>query len=492
MAVVSSTLAFISLQQDNVAWKLLHAQNAPIILSILDENLGKETGKRTVADLVSLVDADLEVLRERVPEIGPKRSARDYCEQWRRDGYLVRKPLADSRQETYELSAGALAAISFAKGLAKPHRAATKSRLNMILNQIAELSLATDCDIDRRRKVLLAEKQRIEDQLAELDQGTLDTMDPDQALEQARDILNLAQEIPRDFVSVSAEFEEIAKNLYIKLIGYEEGYQDTLEGVFAGIDHITQSPPGQSFGGFYALLRDSEALEKLQDDIDSILDTDFACMLEAEERRFLRRFVQTLLDQARDVNETKTGLSRGLRKLVQSQSFQQDRVLRRFLDQTLGMASVLTESYSCTFALPIELELTKTMIAPISRLELYNPADASAQPIPASAFEENGRLTLAELYEQVREVEIDYDELVGNVNAFFAERDASNSKHPSIGEILDKYPATQGIASIAGLMVLASDQGIRTNESEIIRWQSKSGRHLQARVDTFLFVKEVR
>ena len=98
------------------------------------------------------------------------------------------------------------------------------------------------------------------------------------------------------------------------------------------------------------------------------------------------------------------------------------------------------------------------MIAPISRLELYNPADASAQPIPASAFEENGRLTLAELYEQVREVEIDYDELVGNVNAFFAERDASNSKHPSIGEILDKYPATQGIASIAGLMVLASDQ----------------------------------
>ena len=53
----------------------------------------------------------------------------------------------------------------------------------MILDQIAELSLATDCDIDRRRKVLLAEKQRIEDQLAELDQGTLDTMDPDQALE---------------------------------------------------------------------------------------------------------------------------------------------------------------------------------------------------------------------------------------------------------------------------------------------------------------------
>jgi len=92
----------------------------------------------------------------------------------------------------------------------------------------------------------------------------------------------------------------------------------------------------------------------------------------------------------------------------------------------------------------------------------------------------------------VREVEIDYDELVDNVNAFFAGLEASNPKHPSIGEILERHPATQGIASIAGLMVLASNQGIRTNESEIIRWQSKSGRRLQARIDTFLFVKEVR
>lgn len=81
MAVVSSTLAFLSLQQDNIAWKLLHAQNAPIIISILDEHLGKDVGKRTVADLISLVDADLEVLRERIPEIGTKRSARDYCER---------------------------------------------------------------------------------------------------------------------------------------------------------------------------------------------------------------------------------------------------------------------------------------------------------------------------------------------------------------------------------------------------------------------------
>ena len=96
-------------------------------------------------------------------------------------------------------------------------------------------------------------------------------MDPAQALEQARDILNMAQEIPRDFVNVSADFEHINKSLYAQIIGYEDGYQETLADVSAGVDHIAQSPSGQSFRGFYDLLRNLEASEKLQDDIDLIL-----------------------------------------------------------------------------------------------------------------------------------------------------------------------------------------------------------------------------
>ena len=358
MAVVSNTLAFKSLQQDDAAWKLLNAQNAAVVIAILDEHLGGETSKRTVTDLVGLVDADLEELRERVPGISMTRSANEHCEQWRRDGYLMRKPMTGSRQETYELSGGALAAISFAKGLSKPHRTATKSRLSTILDRIADLSLATDPDYERRRSVLLSEKQRIDEQLAALDQGELEVMDPAQALEQARDILNMAQEIPRDFVNVSADFEHINKSLYAQIIGYEDGYQETLADVFAGVDHIAQSPSGQSFRGFYDLLRNLEASEKLQDDIDLILDCDFARELDPEERRFLRHFLQTLLDQGREVNETMTGLARGLRRLVQSQSFQQDRVLKRLLDRALGTAGTLTELYRGTHALPLELELS--------------------------------------------------------------------------------------------------------------------------------------
>lgn len=493
MAMVSNTLALRSLQQDDVAWKLLNAQNGAVVIAILDERLGKETGKRTVTDLVNLVDADLEELRERVPGLGMTRSANEYCEQWRRNGYLVRKPVAGSRQETYELSGGALSAISFAKGLAKPHRAATKSRLAAILDRIADLSLATDPDYERRRAVLLSERQRIDKQLTALEQGELEVMDPGQALEHVRDILNMAQEIPRDFVNVSADFERINKSLYAQLIGYEDGYQNTLSDVFAGVDHIAQSPSGQSFRGFYDLLRNLEASEKLQDDIDLILDCDFARELDPEERRFLRRFLQTLLDQSREVNETMTGLARGLRRLVQSRSFQQDRVLKRLLDRALSTAGTLTDLYPSTRALPLKLELTKTPITPISRLELRSPTAASAPPIEDAIVEEARPITLAELHEQVREVEIDFDELTGNVNACLkACAKGESESGVSLAEVLAAHPATQGIASVAGLMILAADQGVRDNTMETVRWQSKSGQTHKARIERFLFIKEVR
>lgn len=492
VALVSDVLALKALQQNDTAWKLLHAQNAYIVISILDERLGAEVTKRTIPDMVNLVDADLETLRERIPGIGLERSARDYCELWRQAGYLVRKPLADTRQETYELSGGALAAITFAKGLARPHRTATKSRLNMILDQISDLSLATDSNVNRRKTMLLAEKSRIEEQLLQLEQGVFEIIKPEQALEQARDILNLAREIPRDFVNVSADFEKINKNLYAKLIGYDQGYQDTLEDVFAGVDHVSQSPAGQSFRGFYSLLRDSEASEKLQDDIDSILGTEFAEELEVEERRFLRRFVQALLDQSREVNETMTGLARGLRKLVQSQSFQQDRVLKRQLDQALSSASALTDAYRCTQLLPLELELTKTPIAPISRLELRNPADSEAEPISETVVEEGPVLSLAQLYEQVREVEIDFNELVDNVNACFVAKGKRTESAISIATVLEQFPASQGVASVVGLMLLAADQGIRTDDSEIVHWQSKSGIDRKALIEKIAFTEEVR
>lgn len=493
MAIIPQTLAYANLQGNATAWRLLRAQNAPMVIAILDEHLGGEENRRTVAELVELVETDLEALRERVPELDIRRSAREYCEQWRKDGYLVRRPAAEARAETYELSSGALTAISFAKALAKPQRTATKSRLNAIIDRVGALSIATDRNAARRRAALVAERERIERQIERLDAGELDVMDPEQALEQARDIIMLAREIPRDFVNVSNDFEHISRSLYARLINAEDGYRDTLEDIFAGVDQIARSAPGRSFRGFYDLLRDAEASERFQDDVDSILEHGFAERLDPEERRFLRRLLRVLTEQGMHVNETMTGLARGLRKFVQSQSFQQDRVLKRTIDQALSRAAELANTSKPNRPIGIDLELTSTPIAPLSRLRLKDPTESSAQPIEQlEEPSETSSLTLEDLRATVRAVEIDFDELIGNVNRCLSQR--GDGRPVSVRTVLAQHPATQGAASVIGLISLALEQGrpAADDATETVTWTSAQGKQRQAGIPVLLFDKEVR
>lgn len=74
---------------------------------------------------------------------------------------------------------------------------------------------------------------------------------------------------------------------------------------------------------------------------------------------------------------------------------------------------------------------------------------------------------LAALKALVRESEIDFGELTGNVNAI-----VSNKGPATIAEILETFPATQGVASIVGLVALAERHGVRTSteRTEQVWW----------------------
>lgn len=492
MAVVSNSLAFRSLQQSNVAWKLLHAQNAPYIMAILDEHLGHQITRRPVEEMNALVENDLEILRERVFEGNLSRSGKAYLEDWRNEGYLIRKPSEYTRQETYELSEGALRAIGFAKGLTEHHRTATKSRLSIIFDQLSRLSTNVSEDEDRLRSMLLAEREAIDKRLEALDRGEYEPIETAEALEQTREIISLAREIPRDFASVSAEFDQISKRLHEQLLAFDDEYTNLMEDVFAGVDHISQSSAGQSFQGFFDLLRDYDQTERIHDDIDIVLNAEFASQLTRAERTFLRHLMRLLLEQAGEVNATRIGLSRGLRRYVQSQGFQEDRMLKRILDKLSADAMTLSDRYSPTHPLETTLELTSTQIAPISRMCLKDPSESTVpEDANVQVKQSASVVSLADLRAQVREEEIDYGELTGNVNAALRAATKRNEDHISIGDVLEQFPATQGVASVLGLMMLGIGQGKVEDEDERVTWELSDGTRRSSCIRRIIFTEEV-
>ncbi|MGO3508555.1 MAG: DUF3375 family protein, partial [Glutamicibacter arilaitensis] len=107
----------------------------------------------------------------------------------------------------------------------------------------------------------------------------------------------------------------------------------------------------------------------------------------------------------------------------------------------------------------------------------------TAQPLRIHG---TGTADLAALREAVRASEIDFAELGENVNAVLAQQGAA-----TIAEVLEKFPATQGIASVVGLLVLAENHGVRAGgEPEPVHWAS-DGQTRQATVPRFLFQEKI-
>ena len=78
--------------------------------------------------------------------------------------------------------------------------------------------------------------------------------------------------------------------------------------------------------------------------------------------------------------------------------------------------------------------------------------------------------------------EIDFAELTDNVNALLAEIEQC-----TVGEVLERYPASQGVASVVGLLTLAATQGTAADGIETVRWQGADEVARAADIPTYRF-----
>lgn len=180
-----------------------------------------------------------------------------------------------------------------------------------------------------------------------------------------------------------------------------------------------------------------------------------------------------------------TAFAKGLRRYVISQDYQRDRVLRRVLLEVLNRGRELTDVLPPPRKIGFELDLTAVGLVSIGAIRLHDPADFDASGTELES-DPGDAVSLDELKAIARQTEIDFAELAENVNAAFTEAGAV-----TVGQVLDRYPATQGAASVVGLLSLAADQGVISDETEEVAWDGPDGAHRRARVTTHRFVGRI-
>lgn len=481
MSVLAEVLRLDRLRRDETAWVMLRAESAPLVIGFLAEALGGETRRLPVPVLHGQLTDELTELRAH--DLDYPSTAQQYCDQWRRQGILIRRGDSTTRGETYELSPSALAAIHFVTELDQPRNTVSGSRLATIVQQLRQLVTETDPRTETRVAALLAQREALDRQIERVASGRETVLRDDIARERATDILALTAELPTDFARVRLVLEHITRDLRRQIVESDDE-TPVLDDIFRGVDELAQSDEGRSFEGFHRLIVDDEVGALFVDDVAHLLDRPFARRLDTASRAQLRTLLPSLRERSFEVHEVMTQLSSGLRRFVQNREYRRERALQRRITETSNEALHLTNRLRPAQLTEFALVRSTVPMRSIGALRLHNPADdasdVSIHVVPEPTVD------LAELRRIAREVEIDWAELRRNVNQVLATVGPA-----TVGTVLAAHPATQGVASLVGLLLLADEHGEPTAEAERVEWTTPTGRRQAADIEGHRFVERI-
>lgn len=459
----AATLA--RLKGTSAGLQLLRKDSFAFTAAVLAERLGGAQRVRPAAEFLDLLDADLSALRDQGFDL--PRTPQEYLADWVAAGIVVRRP-GEAREETVEVSASVQTTLRFIADLVTPRSAVTSSRLSNVADLLASLARDSDPDPTSYIDALRAERKRLDKEIAEAESGRYRPLSTSDALERLAEIMRLANEVPGDFARVRDDLEHLNKNLRERIVQQSGARGDVLDQVFSDVMSIDQSDAGRSFNAFYGLVLDPERANSVDDAVDAVLSRDFALTLTDAEVAALRRWLNTLQAESGQVRAVMTGLAASLRRFVESHAYREHRRLADALTKAnLALLEAMRQSRPQTQT-TYELELTSAPLSSITAWTLFDPNDTRIdRPV---LLDDDVPLDLEDLRARARLSEIDFDELRAAVFDVLTRRSPV-----SISQVLDEHPATQGLASVIGLLVLAGVHGTRTGDDEELHWMADGG-----------------
>lgn len=476
-------------------WRLLAATKAPAVLAILQAVFPAGDRRLPRSELVARIETHLDLLHDGADdadaigaeEVGRRggRGAAEYADAWVREGYLTRRDDPQQLETMFEPSPATIDAITFIVSLEEHRPTTTQSRLQLVVQQFDRLAQETEADRDVRLAGLQAQRARIERQIRDLAEGELMLPSPEASVDRLRDILQIAAELSGDFLQYREDLRAVDLHLREQILSPEGSRGEILEQLLAGDDLLGQSSVGRTFTAFFRMLNDPAQNRTAQDLVDRLLDRDFARMLTRAERERLANVFSDLYEPAQEVLDVKTELYRSLARFVRSQDFRQHRVLLDLLQEAQGLALAQKDEVAPRTPFGLGLDLSRARIASVSQHQLKDPTDPGA---PAEAeVHDATTLSVEVLADLVRTNDIDIVGLTGSVNDV-----RGREGQASIGDVLRAHGASQGLASVIGLMFLATQHAqSREGAHETVRWREADGRDYAARVPAFFFLEDV-
>lgn len=454
--------SLLGLRSYHPAWRLLVATSAPMIISFLYSAFVAENCRELPEySLVSKLNTHLETL-------GELADAKELLTIWAEDkrGYLRKFYPADSDEVHYDLTSAAQKAIEWIEGLNARSFVATESRLLLVFQLFHEIAERSHENPERRIQDIERRKAELDDELMQVIQGHVKTLEPIQIKERYLQAMNLSREILTDFRAVEQNFRELRREMQKKISSWDKGKGALIGDFFHDQNGIEQSDQGRSFQAFFDFLMSKAAQDDFEQTIQEVGALDAIKELAGSQTAY--RIIRDWVDGSKHVQDTLASVSEQLRRYVDETFLEEERRINRLMKGILSSAIALRtnppagvfsqlDAPSPKFTLPFD----RPLFTPVPKIEMdeHDLSYGNDDEGDDHALYTHVSINKATLLKQIESLLQENDEV-------------------SLVQVIKAYPIKHGLAELIGYLSLVQDNphsAILPSISEPILWQDSDG-----------------
>ncbi|WOC13614.1 DUF3375 domain-containing protein [Gordonia sp. MP11Mi] len=468
----------VAVRKSSAAWRLLRADNAPLVLSFLgrvfiDDNIREisESG------LISLLDDELYSLNQRLGADTYPRAPKAYLDEWASPsaGWLRKYYVIDSDEPHYDATPAVERAVAWLGSLRERDFVGTESRLNTVFDLLRQMVYGTNTDPQVRLAELRRRRAEIDAEIDAVERGEVSVLDATRRRDRYQQFSEVSRALLSDFREVEANFRALDRQMRERIATWRGTKGELLDEIVNNRSMIADSDQGRSFQAFYDLLLSADRLDELDE-----LVRDAQSFSDVADGR-MANIHHDWLDAGTRAQDTVRKLSEQLRRFLDDQAWLENRRVMDLLRNIEASAYVLREERVDDFVHEVDSP-APTVVLPMER-PLYRPTatvDVHSDDIEYGEAEGDSDA----LFEQIH---IDPAPLVDEVRRRLRRHD-----QVTLADVLAEAPLSQGLAELITYLSLADESFTKMfdeDTTEYVSWTDEFGDHRTAGVPRVIFAR---
>lgn len=468
------------LRRTDPAWKLLRADNAPLVLSFLSKVFVEDNVRSiSAAELVSRLDDELYALNEQLGAGTFPKPAKAYLDDWAApaNGWLRKYYPPGSDEVHFDATPAVEKALTWIDSLRSRSFVGTESRLNTVFELLRQMAYGAETDPDVRLADLHRRRAALDAEITRVEAGDFAVLDASAQRDRYQQFAATARELLADFREVEANFRALDRELRARIAAWEGSKGELLDDVVGNRNTIADSDQGRSFQAFYDFLLSHQR----QDELNELLEKVQSLEVIGEADPRMRHIHYDWLDAAERTQGTVRLLSDQLRRFLDDQVWLENRRVMDILHSIESTALKLREHRDP----PVVCELDAT--APAVVLPMERPLYVAKDKVPldsADVVAATDDVDASALFEQVY---VDRGEHLCRA----VRRELRGRGQVGLGEVLARHPLELGLAELVGYLCLddpAFTVVFDETAREQVRWTDPTGARRVATIPRVTFL----